>query len=190
MLKFISKLWWSVVLRGILFLAFGVIAITSQMILPETLISYLGFMEAALGIIVIIASASLRKSISNWFMLVFISLLDIALGVYIIMNSQLAAEYFTLIIAFWALLMGIAQFALAIRPSVLRIFLVINGLLAVTFAAVIYLNPFAGSDMLNKTIGFFTILFSIFLIYIGIKMRFLGKLKADEISTPVEDNKI
>jgi uncharacterized membrane protein HdeD (DUF308 family) len=179
MLSILSKFWWSIVLRGVLFLSFGIIAVSSQAMIPETLISYLGFMEIGIGITILIVSVLLRKKLSVWYLILLTSFFDLFIGGYIVFNSVVAAEYFTIVIAVWALIMGLTQFILSIRPGPLRIFLFINGLLAGAFAAIIYFNPFSGSNVLNFIIGFFTILFSIFLIYIGVKMRTLVNPEVD-----------
>jgi uncharacterized membrane protein HdeD (DUF308 family) len=188
MLSFIGKLWWTVALRGLLLLIFGIIAVTAPLMPPETLISYLGFIFVGLGVIVLIASITLCKSISYWFLQLLFSLFDLALGLAIIFNTSTSAKYFSAIIAVWALLMGLSQFMLAIKPSALKIFLLINGTLSVAFAFIIYFNPFAGNNTMNFMVGFYTILFSFFLIYIGFKMRTLGIVKA-ETKPEVEGNR-
>ena len=171
---FFSKLWWTVSIRGLLLLIFGIIAVSSQAIMPDTLMSYLGFMELVLGIVTGLVVLSLRKNISNWYVILPIALLDLILGVIIILNTHAAAKYFSLAIAAWALTMGIIQFVVAIKPGPLRIFLIINGVLSLGFAIIIYTNPFAGNNPLNFMVGFYTILLSLLLLFIGFKMRTLG----------------
>lgn len=173
MQTFFSKLWWTVSIRGLLLLIFGIIAVSTPLT-PETLMSYLGFMELGLGIVTGLVVLSLRKSISNWYIILPIALLDLTLGIIIILNTHAAAKYFSLAIAAWALTMGIVQFIVAIKPSPLRIFLIINGVLSLGFAIIIYTNPFAGNNPLNFMVGFYTILLSLFLLFIGFKMRTLG----------------
>jgi uncharacterized membrane protein HdeD (DUF308 family) len=171
---FFSKLWWTVSIRGLLLLIFGIIAVSTPLITPDTLMSYLGFMELGLGIVTGLVVLSLRKNISNWYVILPIALLDLILGVIIILNTHAAAKYFSLAIAAWALTMGIVQFIVAIKPGPLRIFLIINGVLSLGFAIIIYTNPFAGNNPLNFMVGFYTILLSLFLLFIGFKMRTIG----------------
>lgn len=176
MYLFISKLWWTVVLRGALLLLFGIIAVTAPLMPINTLLSYLGFMSLGIGVIQILASVSLRKSVSNWYILFAIALLDIALGIYIIIKTDSAADIFRYIIIIWAFIMATSQFILALKPSQLRIFLLINGTLSLAFALVIFFNLFPSN--INFMLGFYTILFSLFLVYAGFKMKNLGTLKS------------
>ena len=189
MQSFFSKLWWTVGIRGFLLLIFGIIAVSTPLITPDTLMSYLGFMELGLGIITGLVVLSLRKNISNWYVIFPIAIIDLALGTIIILNTHTAARYFSLFIAAWALTMSIVQFIIAIKPGPLRIFLVINGVLSLGFALIIYTNPFAGNNPLNFMVGFYTILLSLLLLFIAFKMRSLGAVK-DVAEDMTKQNKL
>ncbi len=181
MTQLIQKLWWTVALRGMLLLIFGIIALTAPLMPSETLMSYLSFLLLGMGIIVLVAVVSMRQNVSAWILLSFISLLDIALGGFILFNTHKSAGVFFKIIAAWALIMGLSQFLLAIRPSALRIFLLINGILSLGFALAIYFRVFSESNI-NFIVGLYTLLMSLFFLFVAFKMKMIkGKEEADSL---------
>lgn len=180
-MQFLQKLWWTVALRAFLLLVFGFIAVTTPLISTETLVTYLGFLLFGMGVIVILTSITFRKSISNFYFVILFSLFDLALAIAILLDSKVAKDWFTIIIAIWAALMALVQLAISFKAGQMRIFLISSGLLSLGFAAVIYFNPFEGNNTLNFVVGFYTILLSISLFYLALKLFQIKKSSISEM---------
>lgn len=190
-MQFLQKLWWTVALRAFLLMVFGFIAVTTPLISTETLVTYLGFLLLGMGVIVILTSITFRKSISNFYFVIFFSLIDLAMAIAILLDSNVAKDWFTVIIAIWAALMALVQLAISVKAGNMRIFLISSGLLSLGFAAVIYYNPFEGNNTLNFVVGFYTILLSISLFYLSLKLFQIKKTTvleedANQTSTPLK----
>lgn len=161
---------WAIILRGVLFLLFGLLSIfiaTNNLYGP---IFYLGVLFLATGSIYAIVSISLRKSTNAWFIWLLWALFDLAIGTYIILKTERAADLFTLIIGSWAVVMSLAMFVASFKINGYRILIIINGLVSLVFGLVILFNPFPAIMGLNTLIGLYTILFGLTLGYFGYRL--------------------
>lgn len=169
--EYFRRLWWALGIRGLLLLAFGIIAVSSPVIPFATLVSYLGFILLGTGGLTLIITLVFRKNMQTWLAQTGISLLDIVLGVCIVMNISQAAGYFIILLGIWATLMGISMLFLFFKvKGLLRVILLINTLISIAFALVFFLKPF-GESSLNFMVGLYTILLSVFLVYLSFRMR-------------------
>lgn len=187
MMKIFKPLWWTIGLRGLLLLMFGIIAVTAPNMTVQTLMMYLGVMFGGVGSIQLIAGFLLRKKVQKWWQIVPISLIDLAIAFFATQSSNKAAIVFTYIIGFWALLIGVAMLYLALRSKELKIFLYINCILSIGFGIVILTGPFNTDKNLHFIVGFYTILLSFFVMSIAYR---LFRFKEPEIEEKIEiDNK-
>lgn len=165
----IKKYWWVIGTRGLLFGLFGFIAVTSTYMDVRTLLYYLGLMFLGVGVVQAGISIVLRKSITNWLWLIVISLADIFIAYFLIVENSNAEIYYQNFMAFWAFTIGIAMIIVSFKQKTMRIFIHINAALSLGFGAVIYFNLFQIRNI-NFVIGFYSIMFSIFVVFIAIKL--------------------
>jgi uncharacterized membrane protein HdeD (DUF308 family) len=154
---------------------FGIIAVTAPNMTDETLVLYLGFFMGALGIVFIFVGLIIRKAAENWYSFLLLAVLDLVIAYYCIFKSDLAAYYFVKLIAVWAFFMGLSLFWIGFRSQkTQRVILFINGALSAGFALIIYFNPLSMTST-NFMVGFYTILLSLFILYLSFKLQRVGK---------------
>lgn len=153
------------VILGLLFFLFGFIAVTAPNMTVQTLMIYLAFMLAAVGAISIVISFLLKKQNKGWWIPIIFGTLACIVSYIIFTNDNASAHYFTIFIASWASLMGAGLIAASFFQKQLRIVLIVNGLMSVGFGAIIYFNPFTGTNTMNFMVGFYTILLSVMMLY-------------------------
>jgi uncharacterized membrane protein HdeD (DUF308 family) len=187
MLSFFSKYWWALAIRAMLLLVFGVIAATAPNMPLETLMLYLGFLSLALGTLFIGLGFYLFKKWSTWFSFVLIGLIDLLITWYCLVDTVVAAQYFVVIIGIWAFFMGAAIVLMGIRAKGTgRALMLANGVLSIVFSLLIFFNPLK-STAVNFMVGFYTILLSLFLIYLSYRLwRIQGKFKASAAAAEEE----
>ena len=182
MLSLIQKYWWSLALRGLFLLVFGLIAVTAPNMTSETLVLYLGFFMASVGAVFIFVSIMIRKSAANWLAFLFFALVDLLVAYWCVFRTYQTVVYFVSLIAIWALLMGLALFWVGLtQKGMTRVLLFINGSLSVGFGVLIYTNPL-NMTSINFMLGFYTILLSMFILYVSFRLRsknVKSKLTAD-----------
>lgn len=163
----------------VLFL-FGFIAVTAPNMTVQTLMLYLAYMLAVVGAICCSVAFVVRKSSKKWWLTLLMGLFIITLAIGIFLNITRAATYYTLFIASWAALMGLALLVSSLFQKQLKIVLIVNGLMSVGFGLVIYFNPFTGTNTLNFMVGFYTILLSVMLFYLAYRLSKFGKKMNEE----------
>ena len=170
----VARWWWTFVLRGVLAIAFGVVAFLS----PGLGIGVLVGMFAAYAIIdgvgSLIAGVSGRGRDRNWWLEILEGIVGVVAGVFAIVFPGIAAEALVLVIAAWAIVTGIVEIATAIR---LREqikgegWLALAGVASILFGIVLILFPGAGALSLVWLIGSFAFVFGVFLVLLGLRLR-------------------
>ncbi|MBA4303836.1 MAG: hypothetical protein C0424_06390 [Sphingobacteriaceae bacterium] len=168
-MKHFTKYWWVLATRALLLLIVGVISVTAPNMPLETLVFYLGFLSLAMLALSVFLLFTLFKSKRGWWPFVFIALFDAVLTYYCLIQTGLAAQVFLTAISIWAVMMGAGLMTMAWAQKGLgRVLLVMNGVLSLVFAGFVFFNPLKTTSA-NFMIGFYTILFSLFLIYVSFR---------------------
>lgn len=188
MLELLRKSWWTVSLRGLFIVLFGISAILdaqkqtsfSQGVYNAYGIFFrLGLMFAATGGLLLTAGLLFRKRWSNWFILVLTAIPDLVLSVYIFVNGQKATIYYTKIMGIWIILLGLVFLIVAFRVKFARLLLLILACICVAFGLVVIFNPEFSVFSVNGTIAYFTVLLGLSVITLGFSARKLGRKKND-----------
>jgi uncharacterized membrane protein HdeD (DUF308 family) len=174
MRSLLARYWWSLTLRGLFLLIFGLIALTAPNMSTETLVLYLGFLSVSMALLFgFVGWQSFRRKMI-WWPFLLLTLLDVVIAYYCLFNTAFAANIFLLIIGSWALFMGAAIILIGLRSSGTgRVLIIINGSLSVAFSMFIFFNPLK-STAVNFMVGFYTILLSLFLLYLSYRVAKMG----------------
>jgi uncharacterized membrane protein HdeD (DUF308 family) len=177
---------WALVLRGLLFVLFGLLTIfisSSNIYGP---MFYLGILFTVTGGIYIVLAFMLRKTNSAWIWWLLWGLIDLGIGIYILVKTERATDMLTIVVGVWAIIMAIALLVAAFTTgSVYRIMLYTNALVSLGFGLLIIFNPFPAVMGLNLLIGLYTLLFGLTIIYLGARIRFISK-KKDELKAAID----
>lgn len=170
MTALLKKYWWTLGLRSLFLLVFGVIAVTAPNMPTETLVFYLGFFSVALLGLFLLLTINLFKAKGSWFPFSLLVILDAGLAYYCLFKTALAAQVFLALIAVWALFMGLAIIWMGMKSKGTgSALMLINGVLSVVFGFFVFFNPLKSTSV-NFMVGFYTILLSLFLFYLTYRL--------------------
>lgn len=162
--------WWALIIRGILAIAFGVLAVA----LPHITIIALIALFAAFALLD--GFTSLGSAIANrdWGWQLFGGLLSIAIGVLTIMWPASAGFALIIFIAAWALVRGVFDIAAAITlrhelASSFEWLLVISGIVSILFGLAVAAWPVLGAIAIIGVIAGFSIFLGILLLAAGLR---------------------
>ena len=176
-MKYLSKYWWVFLIRALLLLAIGIIAVTAPNMQVDTLVFYLGFLSLAMLVLSGLIVIMLIKDQWRWIPFAIFAAFDGVLGYYCLFKTSAAAQVFTATISIWAVLMGLGLVAMAFKQKGIgRIVLVLNGVLSLVFAGFVFFNPLHTTSILFM-LGFYTILLSLFLIYLSFRILQSGNAR-------------
>lgn len=175
----LARWWWTFILRGVLAIAFGVLALLA----PGWGITVLVLLFAAWALVDGVTSVFVgirhRTSARSWWLEILEGLAGIAAGVIALVFPAYAADILILLIAAWSIVTGVLEIVMAIRlREQIRgeFWLGLAGLASIVFGVVMFLFPAAGAISLVWLIGSFALVFGAFLIVLGWRLRTIDRM--------------
>jgi uncharacterized membrane protein HdeD (DUF308 family) len=175
--------WWLFLLRGVLGIIFGLIAL----IFPgPTMLSLVLLFSAYMlvdGIFAIVSAVrAIRRKEDRWGLLIFEGLLNIAVGILAFLWPGITVIAFVILVAAWAIVSGGLMTAAGFRLNVDhgRWWLILGGLLSMAFGVLLIIAPLIGAVVLTWWIGAYAIAFGVALIIFSFKLR----SRQHELTTP------
>ncbi len=174
----LSRYWWMTLLRGVIWIAFGIMLFTQPGVSLATLMLLFGAFVLADGIGTVITAFGGRGEHENWWVLLLAGLAGIGIGLLTFYNPAITALTLQLLIAMWAVSTGLLQIVAAIR---LRkeiqgeFWLVAAGLLSVAFGVLLVARPVAGALAVLWFIGGYAVAFGVALIALALRVRGFAK---------------
>lgn len=175
MLETVQKKWWVLLLRGILLLIFGILALVTPGMVLATMLFYFGFIAIFSGIFVIIEGFMSSEDKGT---IILEGIFYILFGLLFLIMPGFVVSFTLYFIAFWALIAGIFMIvkAIKLRKVIQNEWLIIlNGIITVILGLLIFANVFAGAEILVMVFGFYAILSGIMMMMISFKVKGLKK---------------
>ena len=173
MLDALARNWWLMVLRGVLAIVFGLLAIIWPGLTLVTLVLLYGAFAFADGALAIAAAIRGGAPAPRWW-LALVGVLGIAVGVLTLLWPQITALVLLLFIAGWAIATGVMQIYGAIKlwdEIEGEWLLIASGVLSVTFGALLVMWPRVGALAMVLAIGWFAIMYGILMVLFGLRLR-------------------
>lgn len=176
LLEYLGHNWGWVVLRGVVAVLFGVMAVAWPGITLAAFIIFWGAYALADGIFALVAAWQVRDEGRPFWALIVVGLLGIAAGVVTFMWPGMTALALLMVIAAWAFVMGIFQIVAAIRLRKViegEWLLGLSGVVSVLFGVLMVMNPGAGALAMLAVIAGYAIVFGVLLIVLGFRLKSL-----------------
>jgi len=173
MLRILSRDWWIYVLRGILAIAFGLLALIWPGLTVGILVLLFGIYVIFEGILALSAAFRNRHR-KVWWVLLLEGIAGIVVGLFAFIWPGLTAVVLLIFIAVWAILTGILEIgaALQLRKQFKGEWaLLLTGILSILIGLILMINPGAGVLAVVWLIGIYAILFGVLLTILGFKAK-------------------
>lgn len=175
MIETVQKRWWVLLLRGILWLLFGIMAIATPGLILGTLLLYFGFLAILSGIFVIIEGFMSEGSKGSQ---ILEGIFYIIVGLIFIIMPGFIVSFTMYFLAFWALIAGVFMIVTAIKLRKVienEWFTIFNGIITIIFGILIFANVFVSAQALVMIFGFYAIISGIIMIVLSFKVKGLKK---------------
>ena len=172
--RILSQYWWMTLLRGLLWIVFGVIIFTEPGISLLTLTVLFGAFALVDGIGTVVTAIGGRKEHENWWVLMLGGLCGIGIGILTAVNPALTATVLLFYMAIWAIATGLLEMVAAVR---LRkeisgeFWLALAGLTSIALGVLILARPAVGALSLLWIIAGYAVVFGITLILLSLRVR-------------------
>jgi len=181
-----ARWWWAYILRGIVAIAFGVLALLSPMWGLAVLVLLFGFYALIEGAASVMTGIRSRNTHRNWWLELLEGIASIGAGVIALLFPGFALGILVLLIGIWAIIIGVFQVYMAVR---LRdeiegeLWLGLAGAAAVLFGIATLLFPTGSALSLVWLIAAFAIAFGVLLIILGWRLRRINDLARRDAQT-------
>jgi uncharacterized membrane protein HdeD (DUF308 family) len=173
-LRRLADYWWTLVVRGVLAILFGIVAWIWPGLTVTVLAVLFGAWLFADGILGIVSSFVNRNRVDSVWPFVIGGLVNIIAGIVVLLWPGLSAMALMYFIAAWAILTGIFAIVAAIqlRKRIENEWAIgLTGLLSIVFGVLTMIFPGTGAVTLVWVIGIYAIVFGIGLIAAGFRLR-------------------
>ena len=168
--------WWLLLLRGILAIIFGIIALAAPGIALLAFIYVFAAYAILDGITAIVVSFRERSFFRGWWVLLIEGIAGIIFGILAFAWPGATALILLYLVAFWALVTGIMEIGSAFivpRSARQRWGLGLAGLLSIIFGIILIVSPGSGLLAILWLVGIFAIVFGVSLIIYAFQIRSL-----------------
>jgi uncharacterized membrane protein HdeD (DUF308 family) len=172
-----AKAGWSIALRGVLAIIFGIIALTSPRIAAAAFVVVFAIYAILDGVVAFSTAARRGRAGLHWGWFLFEGLVSVAAGVLSLVYPGMTLLILTLFIAIRALVVGMLEIggAIAWKGMDSRWLLGITGVVSILFGLVLLWNPAAGTFALIWVIGIYAIVFGAMLVALGLRVHGLDR---------------
>lgn len=174
MLELLSRYWWTIVLRGIFAIIFGVMAWGWPGITLAILSIFFGAYAFVAGVLLLITALGGWRRKQDYWLPLPEGLVGVGIGIIAFSNPPVTAIALLFYIAMWSIATGVLEIAAGIR---LRkevqgeIWMILSGIASILFGMLLMLFPGAGALGLIWLIAAYAIVFGVMLIGLGFKLK-------------------
>jgi uncharacterized membrane protein HdeD (DUF308 family) len=185
----LSRWWWIFILRGLLAIAFAILAFFA----PQWGIRVLMLLFAAWAIIdgagSLWTGIRTRKQDRSWWLEVLEGVVGIAAGVLAVVLLEYAVTALVLIVAAWSVVTGIVEIVLAVRLRRViegELWMGLAGVASILFGVLLVVFPATGALSLVWLIAAFALVFGVFQIGLGWRLQGIDALARRHAATEPE----
>jgi uncharacterized membrane protein HdeD (DUF308 family) len=166
--------WWTLTIRGVVAMLFGVFTFFWPAITLTVLALVFGAYALMDGIFNIVSAIRGGRGHERWWVLVLEGIVSLGAGVITFFWPGMTVLALIYVLAVWAILTGVLEFAAAIE---LRKYitgewlLALAGVASVIFGFLLFFRPFAGAIVVAWWIGAYAIVFGALMIALSLRLR-------------------
>ena len=174
MIKALTKNWWVFVVRGLIAILFGILALIWPELTLIVLVWSFGAFVFVDGLFSVYSGLSRHKEYDRWWVILIEGIFGIAFGVLAFIWPSITGLVLLAIIVAWALVTGLFEIIAAVqlrRAIENEWLLAFSGVLSILLGIAMLVWPGASAVALAWLIGVYAIVFGITLIALGFRLR-------------------
>ena len=179
MIAILRQNWWTLALRGIIAILFGVCAFVWPLATALAFVILLAAFAFVEGVFAFIGAFSWAITGSQRLLLVVLGLLGLGVGVTAVMYPGITAVVIVALVAWWAIVSGVIQFVVAIEMRKVienDWLLVLGALLSILFGILLLWRPLAAVLTLSWLFGIYALLYGIMMLSLAFRVKSLKTL--------------
>ena len=181
MLDTMTRHWWTIALRGIIGVLFGIVALAWPGVTIATLVMLFGAYAAVDGLVALMVAVRLAGQHGRWTASAVQGAIGLAAGILAFAWPGLTAVLLIYLVATWAVASGIMEIAAAIylrRHLAGEWLLMLGGVISVLLGIFLFADPGAGIVATAYMIGAYALFFGFLLLALALRLRTHGRTTA------------
>ncbi|HEV7842287.1 MAG TPA: HdeD family acid-resistance protein [Pyrinomonadaceae bacterium] len=178
MLMVFTHNWWTLVLRGLVAIIFGLLTFVWPGISLVALVFLFGAYALVDGAFAIVAGIRAPREYKRWWVLLIEGIFSVIAGVLAFAVPGITALFLLGLIAAWAILTGVMEIVAAIQMRKYitgEWLMILSGIASILFGGLLLWNPGAGALAVVWIIGAYAIVFGVLLVGLGFRLRGLER---------------
>lgn len=174
----IFRHWWAFLVRGMLAILFGLVALFWPRLTLEVLVICFGAFALINGIFMLVVALGDRRMHARWGVLLVEGLVGIAIGLLTLFWPLITALVLLSLVAIWALVSGGLEIAVALWMHYSmgnEWLLLVSGVASLLLGILLIAFPQAGLQALTWLIGIYALIFGILLVFLGLQWRWFQR---------------
>ena len=169
-----KKIWIFAIIRGVLAIIFGLIALFSPIATALALAIVIGVYAIVNGVLDIIEAIRHRGS-SSMVLRIVLGVVSILFGMLVLVWPGISLAILVIMVGIWAIIIGILQIVSSVRhraiPNSGWVWGIIGGALSILFGILVLIWPGTGLVTIIWIIGIWAIVWGVTLIVLGVQLR-------------------
>ena len=170
----LARNWWSLVIRGLAGIAFGVITFLNPRITLAALVLLFAAYALIWGVMSIVAGVRAAEHGERWAALTIEGVLGVLAGAIAVFWPGITILALIFLIGIWAVVSGAFELAAAIRLRKVisgEWLLALGGVASIIFGVLVVSVPVAGALVIALWVGAYAFILGIFQIVLGMRLR-------------------
>ena len=170
----LARNWWAFLLRGILAVIIGLIAVFYPGAAFLSLVLIFGAFALVDGVFAIVAAFAGGVHSENWWWLILEGLFGVLIGILTIVQPAAMGLAWVFVIGVWAVVTGVFEIITAIRlrkEITGEWALIVGGLLSVIFGLLLAFYPISGALAVGFIVGIYALIVGALFIVLAFRLR-------------------
>jgi uncharacterized membrane protein HdeD (DUF308 family) len=169
----LARNWWTLVLRGMLAILFGVVALVWPGAAIGSLVLVFGVYMLVDGVFTLIGAFGAASHHGRWFGLILEGVIDLLVGAIALTMPLATVLAVVWLAAAWAVVSGAALLwaGVGLHRKHGRWLIVLAAIVSIAWGALLFLAPVAGAVVLAWWLGVYALLFGVVMIAAGLHLR-------------------
>jgi uncharacterized membrane protein HdeD (DUF308 family) len=165
--------WWAIMLRGVMGVVFGIIALAAPGAVLLSLALLFGIYLLIDGVLGLVSTYRAVTAQGHWGALLAEAVLNLLVGLIALLMPGAAVLAFVLLMAAWALISGGLMIAAAVKLHAThgRWWLALGGVASLIWGVLLIAAPLVGAVVVTWWLGIYAIVFGIALLACGWRLR-------------------
>jgi uncharacterized membrane protein HdeD (DUF308 family) len=182
MIEVVARNWWTLLVRGIAAVLFGI----AVLVWPDIALAVLVFLWGAYALVdgafALVMGIRSRTQYSNWWVTMLEGVVSIIAGAIAVVWPEITALALLYVVAAWAIITGILEIVAAVqlrKEMTDEFWLGLSGVLSVLLGVLLVVYPGTGMLSLLWVLALYEIAFGVATIVLSFRVRALGHAHGD-----------